>query len=376
MSNYLKLLLSLVALSFINANIYAQETSWAIVKNNGIDTLSLKGNINTSKYILPLMEIKNPKSPIDVISNYFWRLKNNKIDGIEHLFYRKDGSFGKVQSMLKRKKINFDSFARVEEAEVVAVKKWGSLTSFDIKLKAQGERAFSWQQNVVCEKQCKLIWDLLDKNETTDMLELFLFTYLESNRLYGISESNISGEKNVIKLSLSNKYSAMAGVKEPNLDISLRLSPINRDIEFKTCNEVKEEIAQKLCDIHAKSVAVNAGDSKELKAFIINLTGREDLEGLYVNEFSSQNVYSKFYGPHAVVQYITSWEKAKILGSVKGEETDIILFRPMNGSGHEYPIQALSYDKVSKDLIYGSNWSQNYLFFYNNIFSSELERGL
>ncbi|MDK2639429.1 hypothetical protein QO228_18140 [Vibrio vulnificus] len=373
---FFRIFLALLALSFVNVKAYAQESNWAIAKNNGIDTLSASGYINTSRYVLPLMEFKNPKSPIDVISNYFWRLKNNKIDGIEHLFYRKDGSFGKVQSMLERRQINFDQFAKVEEAEVVAVKKWGGLTSFDIKLKAKGERSFSWQQNVVCEKQCKLIWDLFDKNETTDMLELFLFTYLESNRIYGEKESDIVGGKNVTTLSLSNKYSAMVGGKEPRLEISLRLSPVNHQIEFKECSEVKEEIALKLCDIHNKSLAVNAEDRIELTTFITNLTGREDLDGLYVNEFSEPNVYSKFYGPHAVVQFITSWEKAKILGAVKGTDTDIILFRPIITSGKEYPIQALSYDKASKKLVYGSNWDQNYLFFYNNIFSSELERSL
>lgn len=56
------------------------------------------------------------------------------------------------------------------------------------------------------------------------------------------------------------------------------------------------------------------------------------------------------------------------------ELTEFVFFRPIDVDGKEFPIQVVSIDKVSDKLYYGSNWEDAYLFFYNDIFSSELDK--
>ncbi|EMN7334892.1 hypothetical protein WB897_003121 [Vibrio vulnificus] len=352
-----------------------EERTWVVGKSGNEVTFGGKGYVDKSEYSLPIIKIKNTKSPIDVISNYFWRLKNGDIDGLEHLFFRKDGSFSTVKQMLESGGVDFTKFSNVESIKVVAVKKWGNLTSFDLKMFSKDGKSFGWQQNVVCDKKCSLVWNLFDKDSTSDMLELFLFSYLESEISYANSQKLIETTRFQRSLSLISKYGMMTENNGSPLIFSLNITSIvsESEINLDKCDEVKESLSIGFCDIYSKTKSLELNDLEMVKKHIFSIAGREDLEGLYVNRYAGDGVQSMFYGYFASAQFIRSWNKIHIIGVIKGKDTDIILFKPTNEENITHPIQALSYDKTSKKLFYGSNWDQNYLFFYNNIFSTELD---
>ena len=362
-----------------------EQQDWSIVSNKDRNMLTASEHIRASRKgeTLTLTEAIDISSPEGLLAKYYWLLKNQKLNQLAELYTVKDGSRNKFVQALRTKKLKLDKFSTLESVRITSVQKWDDFSIYGLKLFGKNKRKMSWQEQVVCEERCYLIFSPLDSSPASELLDISKMTYLESNRVFGDLTGKIKFEKEPLEILVSHPNSGLYHGKELTLKYYLDLvryskfQSVERNVN---CNEYKTLETSAFCLFLKETEQVDATSESTLNKYIAKASGKEEATAIAVNVNTNGLIKSILYSPKAFVSLVNKWKTIKLIGYIESDLTRFVLFQPTTISQKVLPIQAVSFaingaDKSNK-LIYGSHWEDGYLFFYNNIFTNSLSRAL
>lgn len=358
---------------------------WSIVANKGRMMLTASEHISASRKgeILILSEKVDMSSPKSVIANYYWLLKNQKLSNIAKLYTSKDGSRQKFEQELNSKRLKLNKFSSLESVRITGVQKWDEFSVYELQLFAKNKRKMNWKEKVVCEKQCYLVFDLLENTPASELLDISKMTYLESTRVFGDLTNKIKFKNKPIKITVHHPDSGVYKGKKLPLIYRLDLvryaksDVIDRNVN---CEQYKTMDTAAFCQFLRETEQVDSADESELAKYLAQVTGKPGASVVTVNENKTGSMKSVLYSAKAFVILVNKWQSIKLIGYIESDLTRFVLFEPTTKNKKTLPIQAVSFaigaESKSNKLIYGSNWEDGYLFFYNNIFMNGLNRSL
>ncbi|WP_462176486.1 hypothetical protein [Pseudoalteromonas gelatinilytica] len=354
---------------FVSAN---ERQSWSILSTDEGVTFSVNAAFDLNKRSLDINDSKEDlSSPENVVRLYYKKLKNEDFEGAYSIIYDRDGGRERFRADFFGNNLKIKRLAGVDSLTIDDIKKWAGYYVVDISVFISG-RSASLRHEVVCYSECKIIYDYFGVNETNDLVDLSFMTLLESKRVNGSAAFKFKSKP--LSIYMPNPFSKV-NVKN-SLVFNLVLDDFNGNLDFSECNSKKEHrIESKFCSLYISAKNLNADTIGIVDfGFLDLITNKTGDGGFFVNDYFDGSVKSHFYSGYSAVGFIKSWCKIDFLGVLDSELTEFVFFRPIDVDGKEFPIQVVSIDKVSDKLYYGSNWEDAYLFFYNDIFSSELDK--
>jgi len=379
----IKYLATLFLIFSISSQCWSSELKeWSVTSLNHKVSFSSSGSITKyeNKVELAITNEGELSSPEGLLSKYYWLLKHNRIDEVADLYGNKDGSKRRFKHFIEAKKLKLDKYTMLSDVYILGVQKWDAFTFVSVKLIAENGMAVSWQETVVCEVRCYLIFEPLKIDSVSEMLDMTKMTYLESNRVYGDLTGKIKYKNKPLKIVIPHPDSNMySGRKYPltfNLDIVKfrKNRTVNQNV---SCEYYTEYVDISFCHFLDDMNDMNILDEDYLNDYFTKLTGKPSSTGVYVNTYDEKKIKTEFYSNQAFTTFVKKWDSVHLIGYLENDTTIFVLFKPQLNTGTILPFQVVTFDKTTKSnsnkIIYGSNWEDTYLFFYNNIFANSLD---
>jgi hypothetical protein len=383
----MKLFFLIIAVVVVNSQIVfaLEQKDWSIVSNKNSVMFAASANIEASRHgrELQLSDKMDMSSPEALLANYYWLLKSQQLNKLADFYTVKDGSRAKFEDALKTNKLKLTKFNLLESVRITSTQQWGAFTAYSLKLFAGKKGKMNWQERVVCEKRCYLVFSILEKNPASDLLELSLTTFLNSNIINGDLTHKVNFQHKPIAISVIHPegrlYKAQSTALTYQLDLGRypKVKKIEKGIQCEQYNNLETNA---FCIFLQGAKKVNSQDKLALNKYMFDLTGGDTVKGRMINVYVNNQVKSRFYSAHAFITLVNSWQSIELIGYIEGDTTRFVLFKPTTIYGEILPIQAVTFiikgEGKSNQLIYGDNWEDAYLFFYNDIFMNGFEQAL
>lgn len=366
---------------FVNTSLAGQLKEWGIISNSQEFMLTAKGDFSNYKspIKLALDDSIDISSPLNLLSKYYWLLINNKLNDVSELYADEDGSRRKFLDAIGSKKLRLEKYSQLNEVYILDQQKWDQLTFVTVKLVAKNGRKLTWNETIFCDKKCHLIYSPLQLDAASDLMGTAKMTFLESNRISGDLTGRISFPPNTINITANHpKVDLLEGKRYP-LEFSLNIKKYDKGevVERKeSCEDYRLKEAAGFCRFLKEMAMIDSQDESALREYFIKSTGRSDLYGVNVNINGDDGVNKIFYSAQAFVGFVKKWNQVNLIGYLENDSTRFVLFQPITSAEEIIPFQMVTFklqdEKIDGGLVYGSNWEDAYLLFYNNIFSNAL----
>ncbi|WP_448564772.1 hypothetical protein [Thalassotalea ganghwensis] len=251
-------------------------------------------------------------------------------------------------------------------------------------------------------------WSVLKNGRYTE------FAVVESVK-QGNSQANLINDggadlKALIKLNADNRYDAQVQhgqqralsfkrtpltftipLKEADLltkdsaqlTFKLAMQPYSKSRvidQITDCQQYQGVEAQQLCQLRSAATTVSVYNFSAATQFIKQFSVEDSQIERLVNIYQGDKVLSVQYNSSEFFNFINSWQQVEIIGYIEDDVTRYLLIRPYDKNKNPYPLQAMSFiyqnDEQAPRLIYGHNWDDVYLYFYNSLFINALDKAL
>ncbi|KHT55567.1 hypothetical protein RJ41_04270 [Alteromonas marina] len=371
--------------TFGQQTIAVERKEWSIISHKGESMFAASQHIEATRkgFELELSSKARFDSAQNLLSHYYWLLKEQKIKQVARLYTNKDGSRAKFENAITTNKLNLTKYSTLNRVQITSIQQWDSFTVYGVKLFNAKNKSMSWQERVVCEIRCYMVFAIADNSQASDLLNLSKMTYLESKRLNGDLTDKLKFKSKPIEFSVSHPEGGLyqGKKKEFNFKFAMqRFKGTQTVSRKKDCSiyESLETIA--FCQFLNESNQVDSENRAAIEEFVKSITAKPQGNGVMMNENRGGMVQSIIFSSNAFLARVNKWQSVKLLGYVDSDSTRFVIFRPFISDNSVQPIQAVSFaigeTKKSNRLIYGSNWEDGYLFFYNNIVANKLNSAL
>ena len=379
------ILFLIFGVTFGQQAIAVERKEWSIISHNGESMFAASQQLKATRngFELELTSKARFDSAQNLLSHYYWLLKEQKIKQVARLYTNKDGSRAKFENAITTNKLNLTKYSTLNKVQITSIQQWDSFTVFGVKLFNAQNKSMSWQERVVCESRCYMVFAIVDNSQASDLLDLSKMTYLESKRLNGDMTNKLKFKSQPIEFSVSHPEGGLYQGKknEFNFKFALqRFKGAQTVSRKKDCTIYKSVETIAFCQFLNESNQVDSENQAAIERFVESTTAKPKGNGIMMNENRGGIVQRVIFSSNAFLARVNKWQSVELLGYVNSHSTRFVIFRPFISDNSVQPIQVVSFaideTKKTNRLIYGSNWEDGYLFFYNSIIANELNRAL
>ncbi|MCJ8321326.1 MAG: hypothetical protein MJK12_16930 [Colwellia sp.] len=367
-----------------------EQKQWSLIKNVNNVLLAATANITTSQNRalpygreLQLSAKRDMSNPEALLANYYWLLKRQQLSQLADFYTTKDGSRGKFKKALETNRLNLTKFNLLEHVKITGAQQWSNFTVYSLKLFAGKKGKMDWQERIVCEQRCYLVFSILEKSAASELLNLNESTFYDFNVKQGNLTNKINFLHKPINIEVEHPEGGLYKGKSNSLTYHIDLVKYPKTDTVKKgikCDQYNSLETNAFCVFLEEAEEVNPQNELELNKYIISITGKDKARGRIINTYVKGQVKSQFYAAHAFITLVKSWHSIEFVGYIEDETTRYVLFKPNTIDNQVLPIQVVTFtisgEEKSNRLIYGDNWDDVYFLFYNDIFMNKLEQML